>query len=466
MSKSSASKKVAPVVALVPSPAAEVAPPEVTSKSLYEKSINLPEYMPPIEAAAVEERISVEVIDKGEQRVEEERGSKAPPPDPKRVITNATVTKPSIVTPIEVQSHVLSDFLGALARVAPVGDGAAGAARISFQSSTSRLVVEVTDRSIWAMAAIKAYGGKTNWACLTPIRRTQNILKRLVDQYAMVDLGMSPDQVHIGPYSIPFGGLINEFPPRPELKIDELRFAMPALYVSQIRERVLPAVSKDATRGHLQGVHIDFRSQMAVATDGHRMHMQHLPELHVELREALRAPAPVTIPPKAFEYLDLVVNREWVTGHVHPELLMVAGEDFGLLAVPVEGKYPPYESILRNESGYWLVDKQALLNIIGDVRAIKSLSAIKLSVDNIDERITVAGELADGSSVRRTVSARQSGGPASMTIGVNPEYLRDAITAVPGGLVRIDLPPAGTDSSIIIHGEDNSFTAVVMPCRI
>ncbi len=278
-------------------------------------------------------------------------------------------------------------------------------------------------------------------------------------------MGIDAQHVHLGPYSFPHGGAVRDFPARTPLMPEELKAVVPAHYITEIIERVLPASTDDADEPGLGGVHLDFDEGLAIATDRARLHLLHLGEMRVEAKGTYRARPAVTLTRAFFEYLQAVVNREWIGLVVADKLVTAFGDDFGAIARPLEQSFPGWRKAIPSYAGYWVSDKEAFLQMLDEAQPLER-THVHLSVDSIAEKLLVSARSADGDAYKNSVTAHRQGGPASVRVALDPQYLREAIEATAGGLIRLGFEHERSETQpITVRGEDDDFLAVVMPCK-
>jgi DNA polymerase III sliding clamp (beta) subunit (PCNA family) len=427
-------------------------------------AIRLPDETPAPAAelsAEAEPGPSVEQITANELRLMKELRST--PPTPERILEAAPLIQPSLVAPVHVNAMLFRQFLDALSFVAREAADVPILRNVRMTYNEGEMVLEATDHSVWAIARLKAHGGADGFECVLPLGRALNVIRRISAHYATLSLGIDKDSIHIGPYSFPHGGSIRDYPQRMPLQPEELKAALPAHYLESIVERVGPVVPRDHDRPSLRGVHLDFNEGVAVATDGHRLHALVLHDLQIATKNSYRARPSVTLTLAAFEYLRAVSDREWVGLVINEKLVTAAGEDFGIMAKPLPGPFANWRRVIPNYPGYWITGKEALLEALKEAEPLES-PCIKLSVDSLADRLIVSTRRDKGDSYQRAIPAHRRGGSPTLRCALDPIYLRDAVQATAGGLVRLGFDEDNTEERpITVRGEEDDFLAVVMP---
>lgn len=427
-------------------------------------AIRLPDETPPppeTPPVDIEPKPTVEQISKNELRLLTEAGSDAPVPS--QILDSVPMVKPSLVVPVQASAHMLQDFLDCLAPIARRSDvPIMRNARMSY--TEGELLLEATDGRTWALVRLKAQGGTDGFECVLPLSRARNVVRRILARYATVSIGVDASNIHLGNYSFPHGGSIREYPARPPLLAEELKVALPSCYLGEILRRLGPVVDPDHPRTGLRGIHLDFNEGLAVATDGHRLHLLALPELKIATRTPNRTQPSVTLPCEFFRFLQATVDNEFIGLVVNQQLVTAAGHDYGILVRPLEDGFVSWRQVMPHQDGVWLVEKQGLLEILRDAQSLGAAEVL-LAVDSIGERIVLRAR-GDDAAYETTIPARRRGGPSVVRVALDPSYLRDAVEAVEGGLVRLGFDADGSDiAPITVRGADDELVAVVMPIR-
>jgi DNA polymerase III sliding clamp (beta) subunit (PCNA family) len=430
-------------------------------------AIRLPAEAPPdpieLPPDDIEPRPTVEEITKNELRLMGE-AKNAPAPD--RVLETAPMLKPSLVAPVQLSGRMFHDFLDALASVADENASVPILRNVRMTYTEGELRLEATNHRVWAIAKMRAHGGSDGFECVLPLQRARNVVKRIAAQYPTISIGVDGENIHIGDYSFPHGGRIGDYPTRLIPMPEEIKAALPAHYLEGILTRLGGVVNREHDRLHLRGVLIDFNEGVAVASDRMRLHMLQLHELQIATRHQLRARPAVTLTLEFFEFLKAVVEREWVAMLVSDKMVTAAGEDFGALARPLEEPFGNWREAVPNYQGYWVVDKQALIDALKDAQPLQS-GYIKLAVDSIGDQVIITARGSQGETYRRALTGYRRGGPPAVSCGVKPRFLLDAAQATEGGLVLLGFDESKPeDRPITVRGEEGDFLAVVMPHRM
>ena len=221
---------------------------------------------------------------------------------------------------------------------------------------------------------------------------------------------------------------------------------------------VLPAVSTDQTRYHLNG--ILFHSDKLVATDGHRLtKVEDLPMVCDEKSKGFIVPRDGIV-----KILKLFKGNE---GEFFP--LGFTGEHLGFVlgnvtvAVKlIDAEFPPYEQVIPRdcENGF-TVDRLAFLQALESSASMSSDKTYGVKIKMVDGKTTLYGDNPDlGQCTSPLACVPRSEFP--VTIGVNARYLLEFLKEVEDERVTVQLE--GELDPIKI--EVGSKLGVVMPLRI
>jgi DNA polymerase-3 subunit beta len=236
-----------------------------------------------------------------------------------------------------------------------------------------------------------------------------------------------------------------------------LKLSLPAKTLRESLSAVRHAVSTDDTRYHLNGINLELSDGKltASATDGHR--------LATVTCDAPTVAAPsVLLPAKAIGVLlrllpadddaqiDLSITRR--------ELVLVVG-DVEFSAKFIDAQFPDYRQVIPAKLPHILrVDSAAASAAVkrvglcaGDRRGITISGGFVVAADDVD-----AGE------ANETIDAD---GTLPAPIGLNGQYLADALTAVGDGTVEICA--GDPETPIVVRGLGGAgVVCVVMPMRL
>jgi hypothetical protein len=427
---------------------------------------------------------AVEVVSDEERRHQEQMRPKAKVPE----TLFRTPADPPLVAGAEVDCSVLLGFLNAFEEVSARDcfNPILSAAKIAYEADPpARLLVEAFGTNLWAMASLDAVAkGVEGFVALVPIRRAVNVLKALQDRADEVVVGVDHMGVGMGPYRVPFAGKVADFPVAPAIRDWEVRAALPATYLDEICDRILP-VQRAPTEPALRGVMLHFevvRTReaerlmcVALASDGRRLHCLTLPQMAVETRfESARPPA-VVVSESFFRYLKIMVNREWAALEISEEQILGRGQDFVIAAkATMRGQTmleeaTHWRNVALDYPGHWMVDKAELVQLLQEAKQeVGPDAAVRLQFDALTSELVVSAESDEGDFADSMSGHRVDDCPAVVDVYLDGHYLSDAIRACRGGLIRFGFPASLADQRLehaVIKGEDDRFKAVIAPLR-
>jgi DNA polymerase III sliding clamp (beta) subunit (PCNA family) len=205
----------------------------------------------------------------------------------------------------------------------------------------------------------------------------------------------------------------------------------------------------------------------AVATDGDRIHILHLPRMVLE-SSASRLPPAIRVPAGFFSYMMEIVKGEWAGMEFGPKTLVARGKDFMAVAkVAIEPRKNPSElgswrKVNVEHKGSWMIDSSLLEEAVSGVPG----RTLKLIIDSMDNEAKISSMAIDGTRYRTKVSARRYDGAPYIEVRLSKNYFMDAIRSCSTKLVRLSFEHSKKhqpSSPVVIRGEDEQFKAIVMP---
>jgi DNA polymerase-3 subunit beta len=232
---------------------------------------------------------------------------------------------------------------------------------------------------------------------------------------------------------------------------------LPAAALAGLLSATVKATSNDDTRHHIHGLYLEARAGTlrAVATDGHRLHVATAPA---------EAEFPGVILPKQVLPLlarDLEAAKGDVSLSLGRELeAEIAGVRYSVRLV--DAQFPDYEQVIpKKETSYAEISREALASAARRVRlcATTKSHGIKAAFEP-EGRVVLTSDDPDLGEAREEVEALLVGDP--VTVGLNADYLTEALEACGGEEVRIGL--GGEIDPVTVKG--SGVLCVVMPLRI
>ena len=229
-------------------------------------------------------------------------------------------------------------------------------------------------------------------------------------------------------------------------------------------ERTHFAMAQQDVRYYLNGLMLEIRNQQlrAVATDGHRLALSQCEAVVTEgeLQQLI-------VPRKGItELLRLLEeSQDIVTLEIGANHLRVRVHDTSLTTKLIDGRFPDYERVLPQQT-----DKQ----VVADKDLVKD-ALTRTSILSNEKFRGVRFTLSDGllktqahnpeqEEAEEEIEVQYQGDP--LEIGFNASYVLDALNAVTGGEIKLQL--SDPNSSCLITPNDDSVPSkyVVMPMRL
>lgn len=210
------------------------------------------------------------------------------------------------------------------------------------------------------------------------------------------------------------------------------------------------AISTEETRHYLNGVFFRGGESVAVATDGHRLARNSGP--------VLPDFAGVIVPRKAVGLLPKGIASVAVS----QSKIRIVGDGMTIVSKLIDGTFPDYERVIpRSNDKVVTVDRDAILQAADRVVTISTVKGrgVKLSLAPGSIVLTARSDVGEATD---EIAAEYSGEP--FDIGLNAAYLRDLLSVLPAGQVKMAFADAGSPG--LITGGLETWTGVVMPMRV
>ena len=344
---------------------------------------------------------------------------------------------------------------------------------ICLSAGHGHVRLTATDLALWCQVDIEAQTPEAGTAAV-PARALGTVLKTLPG--SRVSLRKEGDDVCLAAGSSEVRVAACDAGEYPDIVPPEGRLAALPLAASLVN-KVAYAVSSDATRYTLNGVHVEAGGAglKMVATDGHRL---------ARYRAASLPPGSV---------LD-AEGEEPVTGIV-PARLLWEGVRLGsqpggtptlelyeksacvrlngavtLWADLIEGQYPAYEGVMPSEySGCVTIGKGALGSAVSRLAALSKgcrVARVRLEVEDGEMLLEVEDAALGVSAVERLAPSSVDG--TVPVCGFNVRFLSDALERLPDAArVQLRFSDDAGESPVAVESSDCcGLFAVIMPMRL
>lgn len=233
--------------------------------------------------------------------------------------------------------------------------------------------------------------------------------------------------------------------------------------LSRLIGLVKVSISADETRPHVNSALFEWNKDQLrmVSTDGHRLSK-------AEATVDNETPATMLIPLRSVTEIAKLVKdaKDVVTmrpGKTH--LFLTAGSArFGVKLV--EAQFPLYEQVIPKKSERALtVSRAALCGALQAVKLAADARTAAVRLTHAGDVLRVAAASADAGNADDEVDCEATGAAGEMTIGVNANYLVEALSALTCDSVTLSMS-AELDPVVLRARGDDGYLAVVMPMKV
>lgn len=275
-------------------------------------------------------------------------------------------------------------------------------------------------------------------------------------QWLKVQVGMSNFKIACLP--------ADEFPAWPNLEnAEEMQIDTKSL--AEMIEKSLYAAGESDTRYTLNGILFHAKQgkgeMTVVGTDGHRLACI-TRKGEVPLKEEKK----VIVPRKAASEVKRFLDRgeEKLTMVFGKSHMMFKIQDVQFLTRLIEGTYPNYEQVIPQHN-----DKKAKLSRVEMIKALRRVSVMSreksnaIKADIIEGTLTISASNPDLGEAKDEFKVEYKG--EDLSLGFNARYLLDALNAMTGDSVVLELQDPLSPTLLREEGDEN-YKCVIMPMRI
>ena len=328
--------------------------------------------------------------------------------------------------------------------------------------SDGKLTVTATDLEVELLAEVEVDVDSAG-EITVPGRKLHDICKALSDG-VQVEFSVSGDRVKVTAGRSRFTlstlraadfPMVEEVAAQQTLRLDrqKLRYLLEQTQFSMAQQDV---------RYYLNGLLLETEGQTlrAVATDGHRLALAEL-----QMAETVQRNEKVIVPRKGVLELQRLMDGDGEVeltlgaNHVRAQL-----DGIRFTSKLIDGKFPDYERVIPVDPKNIITAERGLLRHALQRTAILSnekYRGVRLSL--ADNNVTIQANNPEQEEAEESVEVEYSG--ENIEIGLNVNYLLDALSAVSKDQVEISLSDASSSCLIRGSGTDNS-KFVVMPMRL
>lgn len=252
-----------------------------------------------------------------------------------------------------------------------------------------------------------------------------------------------------------------DFPTLPNIEQEEA-VEVPFPVFRAMIGKVLFAVSSEESRFQLSGAffELDEASIRLVATDGHRLAL-------VESRAAgMTKSDGVLVPRKALQELQRFDAEGAMSFRRSEHNLSFSVGKRRLICRILEGTFPDYERVISKENDkHVIADRKQLAEVLHRVSLLTGERARAVRVEANDGLLVLSAVNPDLGEAMEELSCEYDGG--KLSLGMNPDYLRDFLGAGDTEKVRLELKDEGSQCiACPVGGQDKRYLCVIMPIRI
>jgi len=335
---------------------------------------------------------------------------------------------------------------------------------ILLKLTDSHLVLTATDLEIEIIGRVTCTASQDTGAVTVPAKKMIDIIRSLNDD-ATPTISSHEGIVTIkeGRSQFKLATLPADSYPNTEEEVNEVEFNVSRLSLIHLLQSTHFAMSQQDVRIFLNGLllELDAKSVTAVATDGHRMAICHLPgDINSQHHRLL-------IPRKGVQEILRLLNTipdEQVLLSAGKGHFKLVSNEYTFLTKLIDARFPPYtKAIPAGQDKQVIIEcdllKRALSRII--ILANEKSRAVLLHMQS--GQLTLIANNQEQEEAIETLPAETEGG--ELKIGLNANYLLDVLNHIGSGQMRISM--STTDSSILVESiQDPHYSYIIMPMKI
>jgi DNA polymerase-3 subunit beta len=254
----------------------------------------------------------------------------------------------------------------------------------------------------------------------------------------------------------------DDFPTLPVVE-DGQSVEIPFASFRRMISKVLFAVSAEESRFQLNGALLKLKEGglEMVATDGHRLAL-----VEAGLNDGVGGNDSVLVPRKALQELLRIEgdgNLTYRRGEHHLSFRLGRRE---LICRILEGTFPDYERVIAKDNDKRVVfDRKPLAEAVQRVSLLTGERARAVRLQFAPDQMVISAANPDLGEAVEEVACEYEG--PEFRLGINPDYLRDFLSAVDTDRVRLELKDENTQCvGYPLEGPDTRYLCVIMPMRI
>lgn len=359
---------------------------------------------------------------------------------------------------LQVTQENLNKALNNVARVASSRNALPILSNVLVKTVDNRVCVAATNLNI----AITHYIGskvKEEGSITVPAKLLQEFVSSLPS--GVIDFEVEDTKIHITTPS--YNSTINgspteDYPVMPKIE-NGVSWTITSTKLKKALQQVVVAASSDDTRPVLTGVYFYTLngSLYVVATDSYRLAERRVIPLKQEVSLLIPASA-------VADLLRIIGDKDQTVSITHDDQqVLFEIEDIELVTRLIDGKYPPYRSLIPDKFETMAQisrDKLANITKVSSLFARESAGSVTLNADEDKKQISIQSVASQLGENTATAEAEVDG---SGSITLNSRYITDALNVVDDKQVSICFN--GRVEPCIIKGTDKDYIHVVMPLK-
>ncbi len=325
-----------------------------------------------------------------------------------------------------------------------------------------------TDLEVSAKIIVNANVKETGQFCVNT-KNIFDILRELPDGEVTLEMGHNETSLKIRYKEIFYSLLVYKTDDFPHLGFENQfnKFSLKGYQLQEMINRTNHAISNDETRLYLNGIYfqeIDSKLR-AVATDGHRLA---LIETALEGHQIETLVNGIIIPRKGVTELKKI--SEAYSDHqlqisVDESFMFVSAENKYFLSIRlIAREYPKYQAVIPNKTSFKLItDRDAFMVAVKRISLMSNEKSHGVKIKIGEREMTITAQRESSGEGTEKIPVDYDG--KNMEIGFNARYLMDALSALDGGEVSLELN--NELSPVIIKSQQlPHYLGIIMPLKL
>ena len=334
---------------------------------------------------------------------------------------------------------------------------------VLIQSGPEGLRLTATDLEVELVAESPIEGLERGETTL-PARKLHEICRALPENSALrIEIDGDRATVRCGRSRFTLSTLPAADFPRLEDFQEATAIELPARQLRTLIERTHFAMAHQDVRYYLNGLLLELRPDrlVAVATDGHRLALAEIP-----METGIADVQQVIIPRKGVQELlrlleseDTPLRLQLASNHIR-----ISSQGLQFTSKLIDGRFPDYRRVIPQENDKTLVaDRESLRQSLGRTSILSNEKYRGIRLSLTPGSLKILAHNPEQEEAEEEIGVEFEGG--KLDIGFNVTYLLDALNALEGEKVRIDLSDPNS-SCLIRDASGDSGEYVVMPMRL